>query len=325
MPTNQNTAPAAADYLFAAARIHALEARLLTQEQYGKLIDAPKGAEGRLLSEFGYPKGDGAAESGRIEARVAEAYAIASDAVNDPTVFDALRYVYDGNNLKAALKCSLRTGFRAEDYMIPLGTVPTDAVTDAVRTGDFSAMPAHMAAAAEQAVTQYAEDGDPTGIDRAIDAACFLDRKDAAERANIDALKEYVSLQADTINAVTRLRTTKATFPENALPGGTVPTDALTACDDGALDASAFAGTALAPIAEKIAAAESATALEALLDAFMMETVRPYQTEYFDASPLVGFLLASEAEARNVRLILAARDAGLPAETIRERMRESYV
>ena len=41
--------------------------------------------------------------------------------------------------------------------------------------------------------------------------------------------------------------------------------------------------------------------------------------------PLIGYLLGSEYEVRNLRILLAGLEAGLPAATLRERMRESYV
>ena len=40
---------------------------------------------------------------------------------------------------------------------------------------------------------------------------------------------------------------------------------------------------------------------------------------------LIGYLLAVENDVRNLRIILAGRAAGLSAESIMERIRESYV
>ena len=47
---------------------------------------------------------------------------------------------------------------------------------------------------------------------------------------------------------------------------------------------------------------------------------------YFRSLPnKIGYLLGSEYEVRNLRILLAGLEAGLPAATLRERMRESYV
>ena len=45
----------------------------------------------------------------------------------------------------------------------------------------------------------------------------------------------------------------------------------------------------------------------------------------FGEHPLIGYLYAREAELTAIRIILTGRLAGLSAETIRERLRESYV
>ena len=45
----------------------------------------------------------------------------------------------------------------------------------------------------------------------------------------------------------------------------------------------------------------------------------------FGAPVLVGYIAALEYEVKNLRIIIAGKDAGLPAQTIKERMRASYV
>ena len=45
----------------------------------------------------------------------------------------------------------------------------------------------------------------------------------------------------------------------------------------------------------------------------------------FGVEVVIGFVAAREAELSNVRIIMTGRMAGIPADTIRERLRESYV
>ena len=45
----------------------------------------------------------------------------------------------------------------------------------------------------------------------------------------------------------------------------------------------------------------------------------------FGEAPVIGYLAAKETEYTAVRIILTGRMAGLDADTIRERLRESYV
>ena len=45
----------------------------------------------------------------------------------------------------------------------------------------------------------------------------------------------------------------------------------------------------------------------------------------FGEAPVVGYLAAVDSELTNLRIILSGRMAGLDGDTIRERLRESYV
>ena len=45
----------------------------------------------------------------------------------------------------------------------------------------------------------------------------------------------------------------------------------------------------------------------------------------FGVEVVIGYVAACEAELTNLRIILTGRMAGLKADTIRERLRESYV
>ena len=45
----------------------------------------------------------------------------------------------------------------------------------------------------------------------------------------------------------------------------------------------------------------------------------------FGAEPILGYLLAVEYEVKNLRILLAGYGISLPRDTVRERMRSSYV
>ena len=56
-----------------------------------------------------------------------------------------------------------------------------------------------------------------------------------------------------------------------------------------------------------------------------MQRIREARLIPYGAPPLIGYLLGSEYEVRNLRIVLAGVEAGLPMQTVRERIRESYV
>jgi V/A-type H+-transporting ATPase subunit C len=62
-----------------------------------------------------------------------------------------------------------------------------------------------------------------------------------------------------------------------------------------------------------------------LADDFVLDYVRGAKLISIGIEPLVGYMMAKENEVKIVRIILAGKLAGLSSETIRKRLRQSYV
>lgn len=317
------------DYIYAAARIAALERSILSQEQYDKLIFAPAGAERQMLLSFGYSGDERKNLPEMLDIRMKEAFDTVCETVKDPSVFDALRYPYDCLNLKAVIKCMFRSGFRPDDFLSELGTVPPEKAKSSLRENDFSLYPTHMAKAAVQAMETYPKTSDPADIDMPLDAACFADMREAALRSGIPELLEYTARRIDILNVIICARlwgTDIRRFGAAFLVGGSVTRERLAACfSAGVFTSDAFRGTLLESAVEEILSAKNAAELERVLDRFEMRQIAPYKTSYFGGARLVGYLLAYEAEVRNLRLIFAGRIAGDAGEKIKERLRAVYV
>ena len=67
------------------------------------------------------------------------------------------------------------------------------------------------------------------------------------------------------------------------------------------------------------------TQFERLCDNALTAHVSQARRVPFGEQPLIGYLYARESELTAIRVILTGRLAGLDTETIRERLRESYV
>ena len=66
-------------------------------------------------------------------------------------------------------------------------------------------------------------------------------------------------------------------------------------------------------------------AMEKWADDFWMELVRDAKFVPFGAEVFIGYAIALEYEIKNIRILLAGKDAGLDSDVIRERLRKSYV
>jgi V/A-type H+-transporting ATPase subunit C len=69
----------------------------------------------------------------------------------------------------------------------------------------------------------------------------------------------------------------------------------------------------------------SLTAVERIADNFWMDMIRETKFIPVGLEVMVSFLLAHEYEVKNLRIVLAGKEAGIASETIRERIRDSYV
>ena len=67
------------------------------------------------------------------------------------------------------------------------------------------------------------------------------------------------------------------------------------------------------------------TLFEKLCDNHLMQYVKKARYVSFGIEPSVGYIFAKENEFKTVRIIIASRLANLKAETIRERLRDTYV
>ena len=334
------------EYMYGSARIRALENRMVGRERMDALVEA-KSTEEVLarLAEYGIsPTGEGedAATAATSKAReemllsvLRSAYCEVETACPDPTVFRWFRYPYDCNNIKAAMKCLIRD-LPPEDMFFDFGTVPAEQVMELVRTGKYNAFPPAMAQAAPVAREAYAKTGDPQKIDAILDRACYTDMMQAVKATGDTTMMGWLSAKVDLLNLTLCLRIIRMargdiglTFLQDSLlPGGHLEAQTfISAYQEGeeALWRKIMFGDywKFALAVEK--SNGSLAAVERCADDHWMGLVRDGARVAFGAPVLGGYLIGCENSVKNIRIVLAAKDAGLPTEAIRERIRVSYV
>ena len=341
----------ATEYTYASARLRALESRLVGRERMEVLIEARSSDEVMdRLAEYGMKPAEeaegtsskgaslGETVSAAREAMLLEvlrqAYREVEAAVPDPALFRYFRYPYDCNNIKAAIKCAIR-GISPSDMLFDFGTVPADRVETLIREGDYKAWPAAMAEAIPEAREAYDKTGDPRHIDTVLDKACYADMLAAAKATGDETLMGWLAARVDLTNLLMTLRLLRmsmgavgeAFLEESLLPGGTLTASFLL---DLYASGEAKLWDALIPTPyHKLSRVEGdprpLSAVEKACDDLYMEMVREGARIPFGAPVVGGYLIGCETAVKNIRILLAAKDAGLFPEVIRERIRVSYV
>ena len=156
------------DFMYASARVSVFETRLLTREKYMQLIDAASEKDAvSLLGDACAPVyTDGAVDiEATLEGLVDTAFTEVAKSIPDPKLFDFMRYEYDANNLKAAIKAKVG-GIEADGMLFACGTASPEAAVAAVESGEYKAFPAHMAAAAPSACGRSSSRFSRSGMDK---------------------------------------------------------------------------------------------------------------------------------------------------------------
>lgn len=325
------------DYLYISARIHAMENKLLTRERMERMLSARSAEEAsKVLAECGYgdfPSLTPAAIEHTLDAARLALFAELRRAAPDPAIVDVFCIKYDYHNAKVLLKAEA-TGQSPDELLLDAGRYPAARLKEDYVQGDLSRYSATFAQAVAQAKELLASSGDPQSADLLLDRAYYTEMLAAAKAARSPFLEGYVRLSIDSVNLRSVVRAARMGKGPDflrrvLLPEGNVKTDSLLAAGAGAADlAGVFAHTYLTAAAQEGAEAMrggSLTQFERLCDNALTAYLSQGKRVAFGEHPLIGYLYAKENELTTIRIILTGRLAGLDAETIRERLRESYV
>ena len=333
------------EYTYASARIRALENRMVGRERIDILVEARSADEVMdRLAEYGLTPPDtealsemnpsGAAREAMLLSALEAAYREAETATPSPAVFRYLRYPYDCNNIKAAIKCAIR-GISAAELLFDFGTVSADRVEALLREGNYADFPKKMAAAIPVAREAFDKTGDPRRIDTILDRACYEDMLDAVAATGETTLQSWLNARIDLTNILITLRILRMNMgaigadflAESLLPGGTLGGNFFAHAYEAGEDAlwSGLYRTPYGTLSRVEGEPRPLSVLERAADDLYMEQVRKDVKIPFGAPVVAGYLLGWETAVKNIRIILAAKDAGLSPAVIRERIRLSYV
>ena len=325
------------DYLYASARVRALERQLLGHDDAERMLEAESVADAvKVLSELGYPELDGNPSSieNAISAERERTFALMRDISPNPEIADAFSIKYDYHNIKTLIK-ALYANQNAEHLLINSGRVDINTLVSSLKQDDLSPLPPAMREAYEDARDTLSRTGDAQASDFVLDCAMFLEMQECAKRSGSSFLFGYVRLMTDCANlrsVVRALRQEKSAefMSRILLDGGNISTQDIIAAvnADGSPD-KIFASSALQAAAEAASSAitskGSLTVFERMCDDALCAYLESAKYSAFGDAPLVAYLAAKEIELSNIRILLTAKLEKLPAPEIRERLRATYV
>ncbi|MBQ3077289.1 MAG: V-type ATPase subunit [Clostridia bacterium] len=324
------------DFLMISGRIKSREVRLVDDQTVDKLIEAPDWAEVlKILAERGYDVSGLTGEEKNLAAQLcerdrAETAAVAKSA--GAGMFDCFLYSNDYHNLKVALKNELLSEPR-EIYMTG-GSVPVEELREAVRTREYKALTDLMARGVAEALETSNRTGNSQFIDIVLDRYCFRDMTAAAEKVGNAFLSGYVRTLIDVANVKALLRLRKmGKSPEFAalvfFEGGNASperfTAAYTATDDELPNLLGGAADLMQKALAELSGGGGMSGFELFCDNYLMDYIKNAKFVPYGAEVPMAYLLAKETEYKVVSMIIAGRQTGLDAQSIKERLRALYV
>lgn len=308
-----------------------MENKLLTRERMDRMIEARDDAEAmKSLAECGYAEGP--LDAVLAQAR-AEVFQDMEQGAPDPRLVEVFQIKYDYHNAKTILKAQAMGSDPARLLLAGGRYNPIQLWEDWQRESLSSASEVFKKAM-EEAKAALAEGGDPQKADLILDRACYREMARLAQELGSPFLQGYVRLSVDVANLRTAVRVHRmgreGDFLRHVLlPGGNVSEQAIaTARGDnlgevfraGPLSRSAELGSKLAQ-----PGGESLTAFERECDNALTAYLAAARRVPFGEEAVIGYLYAKEQEFTAIRAIFAGRAAGLDGDTIRSRLRETYV
>ena len=251
----------------------------------------------------------------------------------DPRLVEVFQIKYDYHNAKTILK-SQAMGTDPERLLLGGGRYEPRELWEMWRREELKGCSPTFTKAMEQAQGILNESHDPQQADLLLDRACYEEMAQLARELGSSFLQGYVRLSVDVANlraAVRVYRMGKETefLRQVLLSGGNVSEQSILSARREALD-EVFRSGPLAGAAELGAkllqpGGGSLTEFERECDNALTAYLAAARRVPFGEETVIGYLYAKEQEFTAIRSIFAGRAAGLDGDTIRARLRETYV
>ena len=295
-------------YAYAVSGAHVYEKNYFRKSDMDKLLAAPSyEAVVAILQERGWTMPEDTRDSGKIlDLELSRA-------------------------CKAGIKCLL-SDFDVDAQFCKPSSIDPSIMKEAIENHAFDQLPAPFAELGQEVYDLLVRTGEGQMADVLIDRKCLDEITKEAEASGVDLLKEEMEIYTATCNIKTAFRAIKTgkdgAFLEKALSSGnkTISREKLIACAGAEKkmdELLSYLSTTSYSSGTKYLSSSPAE-FEKWVDDQMLSLLLPTKYSPLGPEPLIGFYLGKEAEIRNIRIILAAKQNNLPLDVVSGRLRRLY-
>ena len=310
------------DYPFAIGIIKAIEDQLLDRANYMKLIKTPKADLPATLLAMGYGKGskDISLEA-LIQTELQATRTLLDGITPNPKLTDLFYLVHDAANLKGLYKERLFASSRPDTAQIP-GAIPFDFLKMAILDRQTDRLPKHIQPLFQTVETAIEPVSDnPRLVSVAIDNALlgFATRqlRFPKQAAFLAYLKAFIDFQ----NVLTMERSRclgwtidnaeKMLLENGSIPVSLITQSAILSREDYLKSLQGYYQEQVTEWLKKTEGQSAVEKLERGLADLLLEQVKPFRHDAFSLGPIIYYHLKKDAEAMNLRILMANDDVDL--------------
>ena len=321
-------------YAYACARVSALSKRLLDDTALKRMAEGSMGDALRILIDDRYGNLPDAGEGDGERMIERELIAMREEIRSispEPAITDLFLLQSDVMNLKTLIKARL---LEQKDIAWQAGGLyDRETLEKAVSEQDYGFLPEDMVKELNALEKRLSVSVEPQYISIALDRA-YLRHALKATAKNKD-FSHYFKAKADFDNVLTFLRVRamgggRGMLKDVLLVEGGIPFKAFFEGYDlsvegfGRMVESSVCRRALANALDKMYGTGNIGEVEKARDNYLMSLIAVHRHDAMSLYPVVGYIIAKEREAQNVRLILTVKRNGLNESVIAERLVKLY-
>ncbi len=321
----------ATDYAYSVTSIRVKESSLLGPAEMAQLMAVPSyPAAISFLGARGWDvSGERQTANSILRKELRRAWELLCEVAPDISVLYPLVLRKDFHNLKAGIKSKL-SGHPVTTYFLEPSTIPHSLMSDAITHRDFAILPEPFAAVGEEAYDVLVRTGDGQLADVIIDRAALTDIFVKAKATRNQLMIDLSELFCAAANIKIAVRSAQTKRNRDFLERAVSECDTLDAerLISGASHGIGELMSYLATTAYSAGTAfisTSPAAFEKWCDDKQIAMLENMKYVFFGPEPLIAYYLMKEAEIKNVRILLAAKENDIPAEKVRQRLRRHYV
>lgn len=326
-------------YGFAVGRVKVRETKMLGANRLDRLAQAADFADQkRILAETDYGSFLSEATTPEDVERGLEEYLVSLyrflseiDLGYDVPAYFKARY--DFHNLKMLLKESCGDKDVSHLWM-RLGTLKPEETKKIISLGAFDDLREPFGSAVREAKERFDETGDYQQINIVLDKAFYKQQLESAKSTKNDFFVEYVKMSIDLANLKVFLRAKNlkrdtSFFVSSLTDGGFIDKATLIPLYNEPPEALAKL-LRNHPYFELVKDSGSSDSFDLSLfdkrsDDILVAYLQKAKFMPIGLEALIGYIIAKENEVKDLRLALIGKQNGLPAQTIKERVRVQYV